>query len=688
MLPEVQWTPLLLINLVSAVITLTIAILGYRSFGDDLDPTTASFLGIVGAVSLWSAARLFELLFVSETLTRFWIVTIYIGWPVAGISVLLFGLAYTGRTEWLTRRVLAGLFAPCVVALALAATNQYHGLFWTGEFVQQSGWWGEAVVLEREFLPAFDIYMLYIILCTLAGVLIAVRMALTSPDLYRRQVAAISAGALAVLATGTLFGLGIQPVVPQFFDLTPAATAFLAICYGYALYYDRLLDIVPVARNTVIDSMRDGYVVLDEDDRIVDCNLSARNLLGEDSLVGRAIRDVLPEIDDVLAAHEESGHAQKELDVGTGQDRRILLANVSSLGAGAESIGRLLLLGDVTERHAVQRRYQALIEHSSDLIMIVDEDGTITYGSPSIETVTGVPPAAIEGENAFELIHPDDREAFEALYGSLVGDPGGKVRKEYRSWDASGEIIYFEASIWNLLDNPYVEGIVVNAREITDRKARERELETKNEELERANDRLEQFAGVVSHDLRNPINVARGHLDLAREDPDVEHFDTIDESLSHMEAIIEDVLTLARQGETIGEPEPVALEAVTRDAWNHVETDGADLEVSEGTVKADRDRLVQVLENLFRNACEHAGDSPQVEVGLSEDTLYVEDDGPGIDDKRKDAVFEHGHTTNRGGTGLGLSIVDGIAEAHGWDVHVTDGSDGGARFEFSGIELP
>lgn len=209
-------------------------------------------------------------------------------------------------------------------------------------------------------------------------------------------------------------------------------------------------------------------------------------------------------------------------------------------------------------------------------------------------------------------------------------------------------------------------------------------------ELRRQNERLAEFASTVSHDLRNPLQVARGNVtlleeDLADADEDVrEELDGVASALDRMETIIEDVLTLARGGATIEETHPVDLETVAREAWGTVETDAATLTVEDApTIAADRDRLKRLLENLFRNAIEHAGPDVRVEVGGTADGFFVADDGPGIPPQDREDVFKYGYTTAESGTGLGLSIVRTIAEAHGWEVHLE--SDDGTRFVFEDI---
>jgi PAS domain S-box-containing protein len=231
--------------------------------------------------------------------------------------------------------------------------------------------------------------------------------------------------------------------------------------------------------------------------------------------------------------------------------------------------------------------------------------------------------------------------------------------------------------------------------ELQRRRATER-LQTKNEQLE-------QFASIVSHDLRNPLNVARGRLELAREDCDTDHIDAVGRAHERMEALITDLLTLAREDENATDLSTVGLATLAENCWRTVETGDATLvATTDRRIRADESRLRQLFENLIRNAVEHGSTSNRtssddavehggthvtVMVGDLEDGFYVEDDGPGIRAEDRAEVFETGYSTSEGGTGFGLSIVEGIVEAHGWDVRVTDGPEGGARFEITGVEF-
>ncbi len=218
----------------------------------------------------------------------------------------------------------------------------------------------------------------------------------------------------------------------------------------------------------------------------------------------------------------------------------------------------------------------------------------------------------------------------------------------------------------------------------------ERELTRQRDELQEKTDRLEQFAGIVAHDLRNPLSVAAGSLELARRTGDEDSLDRAEDALVRMEHLIDDLLMLASLGEHVEDTRPTDLQTASRNAWAFVQTGDATLETGELSggyeIVADAKRLEQLLENLFRNAVQHGGPGVTVRVGSRPDGFYVEDTGPGIPASERPLVFEAGHSSDPTGTGFGLSIVRDIAHAHGWEVAVADGSTGGARFEFTGVE--
>ncbi|WP_336329259.1 sensor histidine kinase [Haloarcula sp. CGMCC 1.2071] len=258
----------------------------------------------------------------------------------------------------------------------------------------------------------------------------------------------------------------------------------------------------------------------------------------------------------------------------------------------------------------------------------------------------------------------------------------GQSEQEVRRTTASGEIrTYLFRSTIVTRDSSQLEGYGIYT-DITERKRREQQLKHQNE-------RLDEFVSIVSHDLRNPLNVASGrtHLLLGDiEDAAVrEGLQEVAAAHERMARILDDTLTLARQGRVVGETTSVSIEAVAADAWQQVETGDATLTIeTDATIEADAERLQQLFENLYRNAIEHAGAECTVVVSAPEtheNGFSIADDGPGISPGDRELVFEHGYSTNSDGTGFGLSIVQSIAEAHGWSVAVSESERGGARFD-------
>lgn len=221
--------------------------------------------------------------------------------------------------------------------------------------------------------------------------------------------------------------------------------------------------------------------------------------------------------------------------------------------------------------------------------------------------------------------------------------------------------------------------VYMTGTDITDLKLRE-------QELQRERDRLDEFASIVSHDLRNPLSVAQGRIFLAQTDGDLEHLEAAARSIDRSLELIEDLLLLARAGEKVGKLEPITLASVVHDC--EAQVDGAAVTITDSlpTIRADRSRLSQLLENLIRNAVEHGGRDISITVGSLDAGFYIEDDGRGIPLDDREAVFDPGFSSNIEGTGFGLSIVKQIADAHGWNIRATSGSRGGARFEITGVE--
>ncbi|MDZ5810614.1 PAS domain-containing protein [Halorubrum sp. AD140] len=384
--------------------------------------------------------------------------------------------------------------------------------------------------------------------------------------------------------------------------------------------------------------------------------------------------------------------------------------------------GHLWVYRDVTGQKTREDRLEALNETTRELMTAETRDEVADIGVEAARDILGLDANAIH-------LYDDERSALvpvavTATGRDLVGDPPAFARGDGIAWRVyeSGETlalddVHEDPDIYNpdstvqsefhlplgeygvliacsdeseafdqhdVVLGEILASNVAAALEQVDQRERLREREG---ELTRQNDRLEEFASVVSHDLRNPLQVAGGRLELARDECESEQLDAVERALNRMDTLIEDLLALAREGDRVRELEPIELSTLLANCWENVETAEATLETNtQRTVRADRGQLKQLLENLIRNAVEHGGDGVTVTVGDVEDGFYVADDGPGIPPDERDAVFDVGYSTSESGTGFGLGIVTQVVDAHDWGIRVTEGADG-ARFEVTGVEL-
>jgi len=645
-------------------------------------PVVRMFVALTFSIAVWAVGDVFQLLTTDLVAKRAWLVVQFIGAGGSTLGLLGFALAYTDNDEWLTKQVFGLLAAEMVLALGLLATSPtYHQLYVVAVGTAVDPDTG-LVMLDRSLGPAATFHVVYSYALIIAAIALLVRAAVRSEQFFRSQSLAVLVAIVVpfVVNVGWFVSLGSGGSL----DYTVLGFSFSAVALWYAISRYSLLAVSPVARKTVIENMQDAVFVFDRDGRILDANpaVDALGVGRPSALIGETATAALPPLEPVLADDE----AADELSVETGDGTRHFAVTRQPLESASEGT-RLLILRDVTEQRRIEQRYQRLIENSSDMITVLDADGHIKYDSPAIEGLLGYDQDEWVGHPGQERLHPDDRDRLVAEFRQAVDERAHTSRHEYRIRHADGSWRVFESFASNLLHDPVVEGIVLNSRDITDRKRRERELE-------RTNERLDEFASVVSHDLRNPLTVGNGYLQAAKEG-DMAALEIVEETHERMERIVDDALELARQGDAVEQTETVEVADVARRAWATVETGDAVLQFGGGgTVSADRDRLRRLFENLFRNCVEHGTtDEGAVTVTVDVETdetvddapvvrFAVVDDGPGIPADRREQVFESGVTTNDEGTGFGLAIVESIARAHGWSVTADEGETGGARFTF------
>ena len=369
--------------------------------------------------------------------------------------------------------------------------------------------------------------------------------------------------------------------------------------------------------------------------------------------------------------------AVSETDVDVFDEDDVKLASILAANA-ASALDRVEHANRLQRQASELERYERIVETMADPVFELDSDGYVQFVNGAFTELTGYEPETIIGEHASFVISEEDvLKAEQKIRGLLDGDDSRIGVFEGTIHTADGQRRRCEVRQTLLWDGDELRGTVGTIRDVTDRKERERQLEA--------------FAEVVSHDLRNPLGVANGYLQLIDTECETDYVADVRSAHERMETLIDDLLALAQKGEAIGETELVRLADLGRRCWRNVETNDGTLEIdTDAEVRADPRRLQQLLENLIRNAIEHG--SPEcggitVTIGRTEGGFFVADDGDGIDADEMARAFETGHSTSETGTGLGLSIVRRIADAHGWSVSLVDGDAGGLRVEITGVEV-
>jgi PAS domain S-box-containing protein len=497
---------------------------------------------------------------------------------------------------------------------------------------------------------------------------------------------------------------------------------------------ERELEQATTRLEALFENSPDMINLHDSDGRILDVNQKFCEALGTSAgeLVGRKVWEIDAEIepDEFYATIDEIDLGERrrlETEYRKG-DGSMLPVEVHVVRLSIDGRDRFMIISrDITERKEYERRLKTLNETAQRLMAVNSREQVAEIGVGAAQTVVGLEANAIHlhKEESDNLVPVAQTEGG----NELVGDPPTFQGGDSIAWRAyeSGEILGLddvredpavynpETDVRSELFLPLGEhGLLIAASEspgafgerdrvlgeilagslttALDQVDRIQQLRARERDLKEQNKRLEEFSGVVSHDLRNPLNVAIGrleHLQLEFESP---HLDAIETALDRMDRIIQDVLWLAREGRDIGATEQIALVDVVDAAWTIACDDAADADihcasddVRQTVVEADTERLRQLLENLFRNAVEHGGDDVTVTVGALDDGFYIADDGPGVRPEQRETVFEASYSTSDDGTGFGLHIVEQIVNAHGWSIAVAASDSGGARFEITGV---
>ncbi|OYR38727.1 histidine kinase N-terminal 7TM domain-containing protein [Halorubrum sp. Hd13] len=666
-----QPTPYTAPLLVAALASFSFAAYVARSRGRGERALVRAFVGVALGSGVWSLAYAAQLSATALDATLFWNRFVWVGTGTLAVAWPAFVLAYVDRTSWLRPRRFALL---CLVPAAVVSGALLIGpeaLFYRDPSLADVGGY---LVVEYAPTPELLAFVAYSYAVNLVTFAVLGYAALTREGVFRRQAALLLVAGVAPTVAGVLGVWGA--VGPTFVDLTPVTFAATSGVIGWIVFRHRLLDLSPIARDTVFANLADGVVVVDATGRIVDVNEPARGLFPSVA-VGRDVVEAFDSAPGVVEAMrgartESSREGEFRVTLTDGESHRFLTVDAHAIdGADAGAPprdgagGTVLLFRDVTERETLQRRYRTLIEKSPNVVAVCGTDGLARYVSPSIERLLGHSPAEVEGRPIVDLVHPDDelesQRAFERAFETDEPQP-----LDHRIAHADGNWRRFETTVERLFDD--TEEVVITATDVTESRRYEQRLQVLNR--------------VLRHDLKNDTNVIGGYADLLRDHVDEDGGDYLDiidrkvETLTHLSDQAREIdvalhneaeqtrIDLARLVERLSE----SLESSFPDATVRVSTPDAAV--------AHADELLEsAVRNVLENAVVHNDrERPTVDVTVAAAgggyRIEVADDGPGIPPVERAVFSEARETALEHASGLGLWLVHWIVTGSGGELDI------------------
>jgi PAS domain S-box-containing protein len=353
-----------------------------------------------------------------------------------------------------------------------------------------------------------------------------------------------------------------------------------------------------------------------------------------------------------------------------------------------------------------EQRFKSLVANISDVITLLDIQGKILYQSASIKNVLGYNEEELIGKSVWEFVHPDDLEHVAEIFKESVRVEGYSVLIEFRFKSKFGHYIQMEAQGNNQLANPAIKGVVVNSRDITERKAAEEELRAKNVQLEKTNEEIDRFVYSTSHDLRAPLLSVLGLIEMCEdfypENEDLHAlYGMMKTSIQRSDVIIKSIIDYSRNARLEVAPEILNLQEMAETFIENIkfmEQAKGILFLVEGKAPvdfySDRTRVFTIINNLLTNAVKYQRpDCKEKKVSFSFNVneeiaeIRVSDNGEGIPNEKFENVFNMFYRLSNQsvGSGLGLYICKEMVQRLGGSIHLESQLQKGTTFT---ITLP
>jgi len=688
-----RFTPYLFPVVIAAVISAGLALYAWRR---RLMAGIAPFSILMLAVAVWTLGYALELAGADVPTKLFWLNIEYLGIVIVPVAWLTLALQYTGRTKWLAPRLLVLLSIEPLITLVLIWTNDIHHLIHAKVGLEISSAFTVLVITRGTWYWINVVYSFLLLLLGTALIVSFIPTLRRSASVYRGQVSALCIAVLVPWVSNAVTDFGLSPL-PNL-DLTPLAFTVTGIAMAWSLFRFRLLDITPVARYAVVESMSDAVMVLDKYNRITDLNPAAQRLLGHtlSELVGQPAAMVASAWSDQTERFRDVTEAHEEIVLTVDGTPRSFDLRISPLSGRHGSLsGRLMVLRDITERkqamealelareeqavsarenarlyleaHSQRQYFEALMQNSPIAVATTDLNDNIVACNPAFEQLFGYTQAEIVGCNVDEVVSSPEYYA-EATSYSARAHRGEVIHSTTRRRRKDGTLVDVEVLGVPVLVEGRKVGIFALYLDITERKQAMEAIEQARTAAEVANEAKSAFLAMMSHEIRTPMNAIIGMtgllLDTSLSTEQREYAETVRASSDVLLTIINDILDFSKieAGKLELEHQPFDLRECLESALDLVATrateKGVDLaylvddQVPAG-VYGDVTRLRQVLVNLLSNAVKFTEQGEVVIVVAARRTEKAED-GRTHEQEGHESAFYELHFAVRD-TGIGIS---------------------------------
>ena len=662
-------------------------------------PGVTSFSLMMLILFQWSAAYILELAATELSSKIFWIKFMFAGVVATPVAWLVFALEYTGRKAWTTRLRLLLLSILPLITMGIILTNDIHQLFWTSASLAHEGGF---LLLNTGNGPWFWVHAAYTYALIMIGLVLVVRALLRWPAQYRGQMVWILLATLTPLIANAIT---IFKILPILIDLTPFAFTVTGVGMAYALFRHRLLDIAPLARDLVIDGMKDGMIVLDANRRIVDINPAAQKIIGlsgEQQPIGKSMAEVLNKWPHLIERYRNIFEAEDEISLEDGEKHYWYELNLSTLrDENKLVIGQLITIRDITQRKLTENllqeseaRFRQIVENASDMIYRFDTNGYLTYANPSALRIMGFEKEEdVLGRHFLDLTVPEVRQRLKRIYFHQFASKTKNTYHEFPGLASDGREVWFGQNVQLIFEGDQVVGFQALARDITAIKQAYEALRIARDQAMEASRAKSQLLSKVSHELRTPLGGILGYAELLHDNTFGElnagqkkAAHEIIESANYLTSMVNELLDEAQVRanttmlqETVFSPAAL-LQQSTAGTEVLARKKGLQLITSLDAnlpmqLCGDERRLRQIIINLVGNAIKFTK-AGSISVSFLQPSaeywaIQVKDTGAGIPREAQAYIFEpfrqvdSAVTHDNRGIGLGLSITKQLVDLMG-----------------------